>query len=129
MIGRRILVVEDEYPLAEDLRRYLVLAGAVVVGPAPRLSRAQALIESGARIDAAVLDINLAGTPVFPVAEALAARGVPFLFVSGFDRSTLPPSLSEHPLLQKPVDFETLCAVLADLLRGREPVESSDETR
>ncbi|WP_422001708.1 response regulator [Reyranella sp.] len=129
MIGRRILIVEDEYLLAEDLRRYLVLAGAVVVGPAPRLGRAQALIADEAQIDAAVLDVNLAGEPVFPVAEALAVRDVPFVFVSGFDRSTLPPSLSERPLLQKPVDFETLRQVLTDLLRERQEAGPRGETR
>jgi CheY-like chemotaxis protein len=115
MIGRRILIVEDEYLVAEDLRRWLLGRGAEVVGPAPRLARAQAVIASQA-LDAALLDINLAGEMVFPAAEALLARGIPFVFMSGFDRSIIPQQFANVQVLEKPILFDVLLEALTALL-------------
>ncbi len=115
MIGRRILVVEDEYLVAEDVRRWLQGLGAEVIGPAPRLARAHSLI-AAERIDAAVLDIHVAGELVFPAADALNDRRIPFLFMSGFDRSIVPRRFAHVQLLEKPLALETLAVAMARLL-------------
>ena len=91
LTGRSILVAEDEYFLATDLNRELRRAGATVGGPVASVERAMALIESAPRIDGAILDINLGGEMAFPVADALRARGVPFVFATGYDQATIPP--------------------------------------
>jgi CheY-like chemotaxis protein len=115
MIGQRILVVEDEYMVAEDVRRWLQGHGAEVIGPAPRLARAHALIASE-RIDAAVLDIHVAGKLVFPAADALAERRIPFLFMSGFDRSIIPARFAHVQLLEKPISLEALLQAITGVL-------------
>lgn len=102
---RRILVVEDEYMLADDLRAELDEAGAVVVGPAGTVEDAMALIGSGEPIDGAVLDVNLRGEPVFPAADLLAERGVPFLFTTGYDQSAIPERFERVPRCEKPIDM------------------------
>ncbi|MGU3362955.1 response regulator [Methylobacterium sp. M6A4_1b] len=81
--GRRVLVVEDEYFLADELDQALEEAGATVLGPAPSVRAALDLLESGPAPDVATVDVNLGGEMAYPVAEALLARGVPFLFTTG----------------------------------------------
>jgi DNA-binding response OmpR family regulator len=112
MIGKRVLVVEDEYLVAEDVRRWLQDRGAEVIGPAARIARARSLIASH-RIDAAVLDINVAGELVFPAADALSERRIPFLFMSAFDRSIIPARFAHVQLLQKPISLDTLAQAMA----------------
>lgn len=102
--GRRILVVEDEYVMAKDLQHELEDAGAEVLGPVPSVADALALLATDVRPDAAVLDVNLGGELVFPVAEALRERGVPFLFATGYDRWALPATYAEVPRCEKPFD-------------------------
>ncbi|NYZ63996.1 response regulator [Luteimonas deserti] len=102
----RILVVEDEYVLALHLEEELLARGVTVLGPFAALADVQATLEAGDRPDAAILDVNLAGTYVFPVAERLRQLGVPFLFASGYDRTVLPPHFADVPLCTKPVDVE-----------------------
>lgn len=114
--GRRILVVEDEYFLADDVRDALTQAGAEVLGPAPSVEEAAALIAQEARIDAAVLDVNLRGDLVFPVADALRARGVPFAFATGYDRWTLPDRFTDALRVEKPLQARTIADMLAPLL-------------
>ncbi len=80
-----MLVVEDEYVIADDIARTLGWLGAEVVGPVPDRDEALALLSSGKRIDLAVLDINLHVEVVHPVADALQDRGVPFVFATGYD--------------------------------------------
>jgi CheY-like chemotaxis protein len=67
-------------------------------------------------IDAAILDVNLAGTDVFPVADALRRRGVPFLFASGYGERGLPGAFADSPILQKPYDPVRLEAMLAGVI-------------
>lgn len=86
--GRHVLIVEDEYLLADDLSDALSDVGAKVVGPAGSIEQATALILSREPIDVAILDVNLRGEMVFPVADALRQRGIPFAFATGYD-STL----------------------------------------
>jgi CheY-like chemotaxis protein len=103
--GPRVLLVEDEYFIAEDLRRALEDAGIGVLGPVPTAVEALDLISASARIDAAVLDINLEGDGlVYPVADALQARGVPFVFATGYDGTAIPARFAGTRRFEKPFD-------------------------
>ena len=102
--GRRILVVEDEYMVAEDLRQGLEALGAEVLGPVPSVAQAMALLDGPAVPDAALLDVNLGGEMVFPVAEALQDRSIPFMFATGYDRCSMPAGYAGVPHCEKPFD-------------------------
>jgi CheY-like chemotaxis protein len=115
--GCRILVVEDEYLLADDLSHALTAAGAEVLGPVPSIEEATAMIDAEARIDAAILDVNLRGDMVFPVADALAGRGIPFAFATGYDQWALPERFSTRPRVEKPFKARMIAAVLGPLLK------------
>jgi DNA-binding response OmpR family regulator len=112
--GRRILVVEDEYMIANELRSELENEGAVVVGPAGRLETAFELLESDARIDSAVLDVNLGGDDVFPIAAALTERKVPFVFATGYEASAIPVQFSGVPVCDKPLEMRWLKKALGE---------------
>jgi CheY-like chemotaxis protein len=111
--GRRILVVEDEYLLATDLAQTLEEFGAVVVGPAATVARALTLVAAEARLDGAVLDLNLGGERSYPVADALVARGVPFVFVTGYDGWVVPAAHAQAPRCEKPFDPAALVRALS----------------
>jgi CheY-like chemotaxis protein len=96
----RILVVEDEFFVAMDLKRLVEAAGGVVVGPTGALTRAHELAQGD--IDAAILDVRLDGETSASVAEELRQRHKPFLLVTGYEAQTLPPSLADAPRLGKP---------------------------
>lgn len=112
----RILVVEDEYMLARDLRRELEDAGAVVIGPEPSVERALSRIASEARIDAAVLDVNLAGEAAFPIADALIAKHTPFVFVTGYGEDATTKRYPGVVSCGKPLDVPTLLSALERVL-------------
>ena len=112
--GRRILVVEDDYLLAESLNDLLVEAGVYVLGPVGNVPEALSLVASGQTIDGALLDVNVRGQPVFPVADALLERGVPFSFCSGYDRYTLPPRFAHLSYCMKPYTPRTITALLSN---------------
>jgi CheY-like chemotaxis protein len=95
------LVVEDEYLLADDMAQALAGMGAEVVGPLPTKDRALTLISSGEPLDAAVLDINLRGETVFPVADALTARAIPFVFATGYAQTSIPAAYQAVPRWEK----------------------------
>lgn len=99
--GLRVLVVEDDYFLAEDARHALESAGAQVLGPCGTLEDAQEAISTN-RIDCALLDINLGNGPDFTAAKTLFERHVPVIFVTGYDPAVIPPDLAEVDCLQKP---------------------------
>jgi CheY-like chemotaxis protein len=109
---RHVLVVEDEFYLADDLALELTSRGVTVVGPVADVEEALALLESGVEIDAAVLDINLRNVSVFPVAEALQEREVPFVFATGYDRSAIPTQFTSVPRLEKPYNLSDLLEIL-----------------
>jgi DNA-binding response OmpR family regulator len=114
--GVKILVVEDEYLVATLMEDMLESAGCVVAGPIPRL--AQALDAASSEVcDVAVLDINLAGERVYPVADILAQRGVPFVFVTGYGANTLPPEYAKRPRLCKPFRMAELLAAISDVMK------------
>jgi CheY-like chemotaxis protein len=108
-----VLLVEDEYLIAIDLADMLEGRGVEVIGPAGTVEDALELVASeGSRLDGAVLDINLHGVRVYPVAEALAARGVPFVFTTGYDAMAVPESFSGVPRWEKPVEKALLAKAL-----------------
>lgn len=109
LAGRRVLVVEDEFFIADDMEAALRRAGAEVLGPVPTCAEALALgaAERG-RIDIAVLDINLGGELCFPVADALAAAGVPFIFATGYEEAVLPERFRQVRRWEKPFDLSGL---------------------
>jgi DNA-binding response OmpR family regulator len=113
--GARVLVAEDEYLLADDLSRALGSAGAEVAGPVSTVQQAMRLIAEG-RLDAAVLDVTLRDGKVFPVADLLAERGVPFAFATGYDQSALPDRFGDRPRIQKPFSTRTVLSELSGLL-------------
>lgn len=107
--GVRILIVEDNFILADALRYLLVGYQATVTALVPSVDQAFAAIDAQA-IDVAILDVNLGGTSVIPFAEHLRATGTPFVFVTGYgdDPDLLPEHLRDHPRLEKPVDGDRL---------------------
>ncbi len=106
--GKRILVVEDEYLIADDLARALASAGAEVVGPAASLPQGMRLTQSEPRIDAAVLDINLRDTMVYPLIDRLIGDGVAVLLTTGYDLATIPVAYQGLPRCEKPVSAARL---------------------
>ncbi|MEO8114593.1 MAG: hypothetical protein ABI655_09435, partial [Phenylobacterium sp.] len=117
--GARVLIVEDAVLLALELETGLSEAGAEVIGPAYELEEAMALLDR--HIDAAVLDANLNGHSVSPVAEALAARNIPFLFATGYGDTGGAPGGFDAPVIRKPYDVTQVAAAVAELLRVRPP--------
>lgn len=112
--GFRVLLVEDENLVAMLLEDMLVELGHSVVGPVSQLKKAVEIAQREA-IDLAILDVNISGEQVYPVAQALAARGIPFIFSTGYGERGLPPQYRGHPTLQKPFqqdDLEKLFAVV-----------------
>src|SRR5262249_28020617 len=99
--GVRGLVVEDEYLFAILIEEILESAGCIVMGPIPRLREALDAVDHN-DYDAAVLDVNLAGERINPVADALSERNVPFLFVTGYGANSLPDEYAERPHVCKP---------------------------
>ena len=116
LLGRRYLIVEDEYLVASDLLDTLEGAGATVYGPVSDVRHAmEVLAEPSFVLDAAILDINLRGDMVYPVATLLMKRGMPFLFATGYQRSLIPAEFSNAPCLSKPVSDAVLIATLQKL--------------
>jgi DNA-binding response OmpR family regulator len=105
--GYRVLVVEDDYFVAQDLCSMLRARGASVVGPARNISVGRELANAH-RPDCALLDINLHGEYAFDLAEELQMRGVRTVFTTGYDTSFIPPRLRHTACLQKPVDANAL---------------------
>ncbi len=101
LANRRILVVEDEVLIAMQIEEILLDLGCVVVGAVGRLDAALELAADQA-LDAAILDVNILGGPVYPVAERLSARGIPFMLASGYSNWALPEPLRGLPRLMKP---------------------------
>lgn len=111
--------MEDDALIAMELGERLDEMGYQVMGPAMTLADADAAATAGERPDAALLDANLAGQSSVGVGAALAARGVPVAFCTGYDEiKNLPPELKNAPLLTKPVSDEKLAATLKQMLGG-----------
>ena len=111
----RVLLVEDEVLIACMLQDMLTDLGCSVVGPAARVDEALALIETNA-IDAAMLDVNLNGELSYPIADALVARGVPFLFSTGYERDRVQDGYRGYTILQKPFHGSELARALISIV-------------
>jgi CheY-like chemotaxis protein len=114
--GRRILVVEDEMMIAMMVEDMLAELGCAVVGPAHALDTALILARTELGLDAAVLDVNLAGQPVFAVADALREKGVPAIFSTGYGDAGLREVDRGSPVLQKPFRAGDLARALGEAL-------------
>jgi DNA-binding response OmpR family regulator len=113
----RILIVEDEYYLADDLARALTRQGAEVVGPVGALDEAEILVGQG-NFDCAILDINLRGEMAFPLADRLEAKGIPFIVASGYNSAAMPDRFLAVPRVEKPFDPSEIIAALPNLLKA-----------
>ncbi|NWG46453.1 MAG: response regulator [Alphaproteobacteria bacterium] len=112
MAGRRVLLAEDEFIVVCDMIGTFEACGAEVVGPASSVAEALSLVEATEDLDGAVLDINLQGEMVYPVADALKLRGVPFVFATGYDRSVIREDYLDVPRCEKPVDMRLIVTAL-----------------
>jgi CheY-like chemotaxis protein len=99
--GLRVLVVEDEAAISLLLEDMLLDFGCEVVGPSARLAAALEAVEKE-KVDIAILDVNVAGEPIYPVAEALQTRSIPFVFSTGYGSQGIKDSFRDRPVLQKP---------------------------
>jgi CheY-like chemotaxis protein len=111
--GVRLLIVEDEYFLAQDLADHFQSLGVKVLGPAGTVADALDLLKSH-EVEGAVLDVNLRGERVYPVADVLLQKDVPFVFASGYGGELEPDAYTDVPRCIKPVDFALLTKILAD---------------
>lgn len=116
--GKRVLVVEDEYMIADDLASELRHAGAEVIGPAASLPQAMRLIAQTDRLDGAVLDINLRETLAYPLIDQLIDTGVRVLISSGYDEAMIPERYRHLPRCEKPVSPHKLLLAVAGLWDG-----------
>lgn len=102
----RVLVVEDETLVSMLIEDMVCDCGGQVVGPAATFEQAIALALEE-ELDLAILDVNVAGLVVYPVADILRHRGIPFIFVTGYDPSIIPARYRHDPVLLKPFSYET----------------------
>jgi CheY-like chemotaxis protein len=114
LAGLKVLVVEDEMMVSMLIEDMLGDLGCTVVGPASRLDEAMELVRAGG-MDCAVLDVNLGGHPIFPVADLLRERGAPFAFATGYGDAGLRDIDKGSPVLQKPFRENDLARVLGEL--------------
>ena len=108
---RRVLVVEDDVMIRMLIEDMLTDLGFAVAAEAAKVQEALAAVKS-TEIDVAILDVNLSGETTGPVAEALAARGTPFVFATGYGEHTLPERFRDRPLLKKPFQIDSLKRML-----------------
>lgn len=120
LAGRRVLVIEDEYFIADDIARALASRGAEVVGPLADLADAKEFLNQGKPIDAALLDINIRNEMIFPLARLLRSRNVPFAFTTGYDKASVAPEFQDVPLWEKPLDIPRVAHYLEEMLRQRQ---------
>ncbi len=113
--GRRVLLVEDEMLVSMLVEDILAEFGCTVVGPAAKVDRAKELVASE-QIDLALLDVNIGGTRVFPVADMLAERNIPFVFMSGYGEAGLQPPHENRPVIAKPFSAESIGEILVSAL-------------
>lgn len=116
--GIRVLVVEDDYFIADEICNTLRAHGAEVLGPSPDIEHGRRLARSEP-IDCAVLDINLQGDLAFNLANELRQRGTPAIFATGYDDSVLPAEFSDAVRLEKPVNLRALLQAVHSCARPR----------
>lgn len=121
--GQHILVVEDEYLIMSDLTTAVEAEGARVIGPTASLAEALRLAANAPRIDGAVLDINLQGEMVYPLADMLEERGIPFVFATGYDDGAIPQRYAKVKRFQKPFDpAQVVCSLTSGAKHNRNEI-------
>ena len=118
LAGRRVLVIEDEYFLADDIVRALTALGARIVGPYGDLAEATTIVARDIAIDAAIMDINLRSEMAFPLARVLRSRKVPLVFTTGYDKSSIEPEFQDVLLWVKPLDIKAMARELTTMIKG-----------
>jgi len=116
--GLRVLIVEDDLLISMLLEEMLHDLGCDVVGPAPNLKVAEVLLAAH-EPDCAIVDINIKGKQSYPLATALTARGIPFIFITGYSQDEIAAPFRGTPLLQKPFRPHELGKILDGFLRQR----------
>src|SRR5713101_3445899 len=116
--AKRVLVVEDELMIRMLLEDMLAELGYTITATAARLDEALEAARN-ADFDIAILDVNLNGQPISPVADALVARGMPFVFATGYGERGLPDSHRDRPTLKKPFQLDGLKRLLQSALDGK----------
>ena len=119
LANRRIMIVEDEYFLADDIVRALHNLGVDVVGPVGALTDALELLAREGAVDAAVVDVNLRDQMAFPITKELRSRDIPFVFASGYDKEALPDEYRDAILLAKPFDPPAVISALSRILNRK----------
>lgn len=117
LTGCRVLVLEDEYFLANDLEQELTARGAIVVGPFAEISRAKEQVTNGG-FDVALIDIDLRGEPSFSIADELIRRRIPFIFVTGYGPEVLPVRFQRVRRCEKPVHMSEVLEEVGQLCNG-----------
>ncbi|WP_395331783.1 response regulator [Novosphingobium sp. BL-8H] len=115
LAGRRVLIVEDEAIVAILLEDIVEEIGCTIVGPVSKVVHAVAALENE-RVDAAILDVNLAGEWSYPIADALAARGIPYVFVTGYGEAGIDAAYRSQLVVQKPFTRLSLESALERLI-------------
>ena len=115
--GKRVLVVEDELMIRMLLQDMLDDLGHTLAGEAGAIDEALTLARQ-AEFDIAILDVNLNGQPISPVVEVLVARGLPFVFATGYGQRGVPEQYRKIPTLQKPFQADALAVALAAATRN-----------
>lgn len=115
--NKSVLVVEDELLLCLELTRILKRAGCTVVGPVPTLEAAESRIDVEGPIDLAILDINLGGTLVFPLARRLQREKVPFVFATGYEPDCIPGEFDSALQIRKPYSEQDCLNALQQALQ------------
>lgn len=111
--GLKVFVVEDESLVAMQLEDMLLDLGCDLVGLAMRVVRALEMVDAAPRIDVAVLDVNIGGDKIYPVAERLREKGVPIVFATGYGRAGVEPEWQSYEILQKPYTMNEVAAKIA----------------
>ncbi len=115
LAGKRVLVCEDELLVSMLIEDLLKERGCIIVGPFATVSSARDAARE-AEIDIAVLDVNLRGSTIYPVAEILAQRDVPLLILSGYGKEAVPPDRPKWRACSKPFNTAELVSILCELL-------------
>ena len=127
--GISVLVLEDDYFLAEDSQRALKDAGARVLGPYRDFEETLAALQEGDCPNCALVDVNLGYGPTFEPARALRSAGVAILLVTGYDTAIIPVDLKDAPCLQKPVEPRRLVSAVASAFEQIIPVSKEAGAR
>lgn len=118
--GRRVLIVEDDYLIADAMGASLELENWCVIGPFPSVATARKALVGQEAPDVAVLDVNLGNEYVFPLLDQLLRDGIPIVLTSGYDADAIPAVYANLPRLQKPVQCRSLVSCLESLTKKQE---------